>query len=216
MTEDKYQFGYPLTCNDCKELNDKLNLTVEPFYKPGSKFKLMLIGQDPTIFNDPDRNRVKQVLMLDDEKGQLRRWILDIVGKNHFEEMEIYATNLVKCTFDAPPSTKGGKKYLELFFNNCKYHLMRELKSFRPNLVFTFGEPAHYYFLSIITKSLIKEKMNQAFTGEIYNVKYDDFTFCYSPCLHIKTFRVAETYGEKVSQFKNSVNSILGNQNDRA
>jgi uracil-DNA glycosylase len=101
------QFGYPKECNKCKDL-PSCELKVSPYYKIGGSFKLMLIGQDPTIFKKPER--VKQVLMLNEKNSQLTRWLRGIFGDNNFDDLTIYATNLVKCTFPNPPSTndEGG------------------------------------------------------------------------------------------------------------
>ena len=126
MITDKYSFGYPKQCNSCQSINSAISLTVEPHFKNGSTFKVMLIGQDPTIFKDPQRNRVKEVLMLDEENGQLKRWLKNIFGNDNFDKVQLYATNLIKCTFDSPPSTKGNKNFLKPFFNNCKLFLVDE------------------------------------------------------------------------------------------
>lgn len=213
MEIDKYSFGYPRQCNSCQASGTSIKLTVEPHFKKGPAFKVMLIGQDPTILKDPDKNRVKEVLMLDDEKGQLKRWLTNIFGEENFGKIELYATNLIKCTFDNPPSTKGGKEFLRPFFDNCKSHLLKEIQNYRPNLILTFGEPAHYYFLKIMPETKnIETKMNKAFKGDFYKIKFDDFVFDYSPCLHIKTFRVAETYGEKIKLFKTGVSKYFINK----
>ena len=45
--------------------------------------------------------------------------------------------------------------------------------------------------------------------GEFYRLIVGGHRFDYSPCLHIKTFRVAETYGDSVSRFKSTVSSYL-------
>ena len=73
MDQDNYKFGYPKNCTLCNSFDSTIRLTVKPHYKAGSQTKIMLIGQDPTIFKDPDKNRVKEVLMLDQENGQLKR-----------------------------------------------------------------------------------------------------------------------------------------------
>lgn len=66
-------------------------MKVDPFYKEGNNFKLMLIGQDPTILNNPER--VKKVLMLDNKSSQLYRWLISIFGKENFDAITVYATN---------------------------------------------------------------------------------------------------------------------------
>jgi len=206
MDQDKYKFGYPKNCTLCHSFDPTIRLTVKPHYKTGSQTKIMLIGQDPTIFKDPDKNRVKEVLMLDQENGQLKRWLRNFIGSKNFEQSEIYATNLIKCTFPTPPSTRGKEEVLAPYFNCCEQHLLKEIENYRPTVVLTLGEPAHKLFLTKIqSDEIIATAMNKAFTGKFYRVKVNSTGFDYSPCLHIKTFRVAETYGDKVKMFKKGI-----------
>ena len=65
---DEYQYGYPKQCTKCANLSESdLCLRVAPYHREGSKTRLMLVGQDPTIYQQPDR--VKYVLMLNEENG---------------------------------------------------------------------------------------------------------------------------------------------------
>jgi len=170
----------------------------------------MLIGQDPYIHKDPDR--VKYVLMLDEENGQLRRWLKEIIGEYMFDKVELYATNIVKCPVKRE-SSASLKRVLSLLmpcFDNCKGYLVNEITQFKPTLVLTFGEPAHKLFVTIINNGAVfKDSMQEAFTGEFVEARIGDVRFHYSPCLHIKTFRVSETYGNKVSQFKSNLEKKL-------
>jgi len=206
MDQDNYKFGYPKNCTLCQSFDSSIRLTVKPHYKTGSQTKIMLIGQDPTIFKDPDKNRVKEVLMLDQENGQLKRWLRNFIGSKNFEQSEIYATNLIKCTFPTPPSTRGKEEVLAPYFDCCQQYLLKEIENYKPTVVLTLGEPAHKLFLTKVqSDEIIPTAMNKAFTGRFYRVKVNSIPFDYSPCLHIKTFRVAETYGDKVKTFKNGI-----------
>ncbi len=203
-------FGYPKKCTRCNSFETltqtNLQLIVKPFYQKGDGFRLMLIGQDPTIFER--KERVKQVLMLDEANSQLRRWLESLFGEENFGKFTIYATNLVKCTFPKPPSTFKGKNFLKPYFENCSCYLMREVLNFRPNLVLTFGEPSHRYFTTLIdNKEQIGISMQSAFGNgeEFFKAQINGFEFSYSPSLHIKTFRVAEVYGKRVEIFKSSL-----------
>ncbi len=51
--------------------------------------------------------------------------------------------------------------------------------------------------------------MKEAFTGELHHITAQGHTFFYSPCLHIQTFRVAETYSDKVKSFKKELRTFL-------
>lgn len=212
------KFGYPVKCKLCNHSNvneeNNLQLLVEPFVQEGNEFNLMLIGQDPTIFKD--KERVKQVLMLDEPNGQLRRWLEKLFGKEIFNSFTIYATNIVKCTFPNPPSKSGGKHFLKPYFENCKNYLEQEVLNFRPNLILSFGEPAHRYFSSMFDNSeKIGSTMQSAFGNDVkfFKAKIKGCEFSYSPSLHIKTFRVAETYGKKIEKFKKALKSEIANNN---
>jgi len=187
-----------------------LQLNVSPYLQPGGDFRLMLIGQDPTIAQG--QKRVKSALMLDEAGGQLRRWLKDLLGPKHFRSVTLYATNAVKCTFDTQPSVqKGGAlRFLQPYFGLCKEYLIREISVFRPMLVMTLGEPAHALFVSMLEKPhTVQPSMRKAFTGRFPKVALGGVEFNYSPCLHISTFRVAETYGDAVKQFKVGLQSYL-------
>lgn len=198
-------FGYPIECKKCHTFSD-CSLNVKPYYKQGGDKRLMLIGQDPTIFGKQER--VKKVLMLDDPNSNLSRWLRGMFGRDRFNDLTIYATNLVKCTFSKPPSLSngGGLRFLKPHFQNCKEHLKSEIQQFQPTLVMTLGEPAHVLFRSLLEEpDKIHGDMKNAFTGDFVPLTVGRVEFSYSPCLHIKTFRVAETYGERVGKFKESL-----------
>jgi len=170
----------------------------------------MLVGQDPTIFRKPER--VKCVLMLDEPGSQLRKWLEDLFGRNELKELTLYATNLVKCSFEYPPSTRpgGASRFLQPYFEKCRFHLSDELLTFRPSLVLTFGQAAHRHFISVLDNSdRFPVRMKEGFTGEFFRANHRGLEFDYSPSLHIKTFRVAETYGEKVRLLKESISSYF-------
>jgi len=134
MISNNSIFGYPSQCELCTSFGESIKLSVEPYYKEGSKFRLMIVGQDPTIYNEPER--VKQVLMLDKENSQLSRWLKNIFGKNKFYDVTIYATNLIKCSFSKPPTLLGGQNFIKKYFNKCKSYLINEISNY--NLIVSF------------------------------------------------------------------------------
>ncbi len=217
MTIDGFAFRYPRECTRCANIpasptSRLVGLRVEPFLKVGSGLRVMLVGQDPTIARRPDR--VKQVLMLNQRNGQLSRWLEGIFGAKNFETITLYATNVVKCTFSNPPSRmlEGGLKFLRPYFGNCGQYLPDEVLGFRPQCVITLGEPAHKLFISLLDNAdEIPLEMKSAFTGQFMRVRLQGFEFDYSPCLHIQTFRVAETYGSKVEGFKQGLLAYFDN-----
>jgi len=206
----KYSFGYPTQCTRCASLSKaKVSLRVGPYFKEGDKVRAMLIGQDPTIYRRPER--VRCVLMLDQPKGALSRWLREeVFGKNYFDSLTLYATNLVKCAFHEPPSRLGGLKLLRPYFHNCKDHLAKEISGFQPTLVLTLGEAAHKLFITTLdNRDDVAGRMKDAFTGEFVRAKLRGIEFDYSPCLHIKTFRVAKTYGDRLKNFERGLEAYF-------
>lgn len=205
------EIGYPKKCTKCSSLSGVTPiLRVKPYLKKGTKSRIMLIGQDPTIYRNPER--VEYVLMLDQEKGQLRRWLTGLLGVENFQATTLYATNLVKCSFEKPPYTtlKGTMKFLKPYFELCKSYLIEEITKFKPHLVLTLGEPAHRLFINCLDNAEEFDKpMKDAFAGKFREARLRSVKFQYSPCLHIKTFRVAETYGDKTKEFKKSLTSYF-------
>lgn len=208
---DAYKFGYPRQCKRCESILGGDIKLPSPYYNSVvSSKKVMIIGQDPHIYRDPDR--VECVLMLDQKNSQLSRWLKDVLGEHSFQEVELYATNVVKCPVKREPSAslKRVLNLLQPCFDNCRGYLINEITQFKPTLVLTFGEPAHKLFVTIISNGAVfKDSMQEAFTGEFVEARIGDVRFHYSPCLHIKTFRVADTYGNKVSQFKSNLKKKL-------
>lgn len=207
----EFQFGYPEQCSMCNDLSNHGILKVKPYYRPMGSHRLLLIGQDPTIRKFPER--VKHVLMLDDPKSQLSKWLKDLFGASNFNTATLYGTNIVKCTFTDLPSNQGGFNFLKPFFQKCKKYLIKEILNYKPDLVLTFGEAAHKSFISILdSQSEIDKRMKDAFTGSFVLVEIKGIKFEYSPCLHIQTYRVAEKYGDKVKDFKKAMKSSQGHE----
>ncbi len=206
------EFGYPSECELCKGSVEYEGLKVKKaFYRAGNEKRLMLVGQEPTIRKDKDRVNVP--LMLDDSRSQLSKWLRQSIFGEEFEKMTLYATNIVKCSFNKPPSEQaaGGKKFLKNYFENCQQYLKREIISFKPTILLGFGEPVHIYLSQIFGDETKKVSMKTSFTGKFrfIGLKDSEYKFYYSPCLHIQNFRVAETYGDAVKDFKLGVREIL-------
>lgn len=199
----EYRYGYPQHCDLCSDLSDPArSLRVAPYLRESGAFRLMLVGQDPTVRKKPER--VKHVLMLDQGQGQLSRWLGQLFG-DAFQAVTICATNVVKCSFSRPPSEMeaGGLKFLLPYARLCKRYLVQEAKTFQPDLVIALGGVAHTIFRqNLDIPAATGETMQDAFSGVFSRVSLDGYAFDYSPCLHIQTFRVAETYGESVAKFK--------------
>jgi uracil-DNA glycosylase len=210
---DEYDYGYPIKCKLCTNLfHNCPSLTTKPYLIENGNTRLMLIGQDPTIRSGRGVNRV---LDLDNEQGQLRRWLISVFGESIFDTYTLYATNLVKCTLEQPPSeSSNALKLLQTYFRHCQTYIFREISLFKPNFVLSFGEPAHELFFEILSDaSDLKSSMRDDFTGTFSKVRIRETSFLYSPCLHIRTFRIADTYGDKIKEFKISVKRYFHNPN---
>lgn len=208
----KNEFGYPNECKKCQDIaGGKACLQARPYFNAGGGPRLMLIGQDPTIKKNPDR--VQQVLMLDEENGQIYRWLQDLFGGD-LTRLTLYASNTVKCRLPGVPGSYefGAISYLSPFFEQCKHYLIEEVARFRPELVITFGEAAHQLFITLAEPQSSKppKEMIRAFTGDFTPMTVAGVKFRYSPCLHITTFRVAETYGTAVQRFRHGLPEALG------
>jgi uracil-DNA glycosylase len=150
--------------------------------------------------------------MLDEPGGQLSRWLRGLLNPATFNRLTIYATNVVKCSFSKPPSDfdPGGIAFLQPYAMTCRHHLIRELTAFKPDLVMTLGEPSHKIFrLMLDQPEVVAEQMKDAFTGSFVRASVDRVEFDYTPCLHIQTFRVAETYGDRIASFKEGLAARL-------
>jgi len=77
-------------------------------------------------------------------------------------------------------------------------------------LLVSLGEPAHNSIITIFdNNNKFSSSMKSSFTGEFSQGIINNLTFDYTPCLHIKTFRVAEVYGESVNKFRKSILAYL-------
>ena len=198
---DAYDFGYPRECHKCVGCSKTVHLQVKPYLQECGSTRVMLVGQDPTISRNPER--VTHALMLNERNSQLRRWLVDLLGEENFNSATLYATNVVKCSFASPPGTL---RVLEPYFDSCKHHLLNEITKFQPQILLTFGESTHRLFIST---GDFKEPMKDAFTGMFQEARLKGTRFQYSPCLHIKTFRVADIYGKRIQPFRVSLHDNL-------
>ena len=208
ITISDRRYGYPGSCSDCHSyrFDIPLKLSVAPYFGgEDNSFKVMLVGQDPTIRKNS--GRVKKVLMLDDPKSQLSIWLsTQVFDLTLYKSLNIYATNLVKCTFDQQPPISILKKC----FQNCRKYITDEVLRYRPHLVLTLGNSSHEFFVDLLeNKSDFTNTMQGDFSGVFKEGRLSTFRFRYSPCLHIHTFRVADVYGSRVKKFKTELKELL-------
>ena len=195
-------------CRICQERKIAYD-PIESYHKENGTPRIMLIGQDPTIRNKT--KKVKCALMLDDPNSSICRWIKEIFGDDNFVKYEIYATNAIKCVLKDVATDKGkdGIKYLKPIFEKCKEHLINEIKDFKPDYIFTLGEPCYKLFSYMLKDEIeLKEDFSDLFGKKFKEIKFSDVTFRYSPILHIQTYRVAKKYGEEVKRFEELIKKL--------
>jgi uracil-DNA glycosylase len=210
---DEYDYGYPLSCKLCLDLfHECPSLITRPYLTTNGNARLMLIGQDPLVHSFKTVNRV---LDLDNEHGQLRRWLVSVFGESIFDAFTLYATNLVKCSLEkAPSDNNSNMKLLQTYFRNCRTYIFREISLFKPDFVLAFGEPAHELFFEILSDAGdLTSSMRKDFTGSLSKVRVGDTSFLYSPCLHIRTFMIADSYGDRTKEFKMNIKRYFQSPN---
>jgi hypothetical protein len=111
-----------------------------PVPKLGSgAIKLVIIGQDPTVKNEASRDAIKTVLNLD-KKNSLYDYLSLIASRLGYDiEQNVYATNLLKCFFVAPPASLGAA--VREYTPHWVGLLRKELSSYPDAEVITLGEP---------------------------------------------------------------------------
>lgn len=116
-------------------------IKIIPPYLGEAEIKLIIIGQDPTVKNPKSRDKIKVTLNLNEENnGALKRYIENQICKPLGLTLDnVYATNLFKYFYSAPPA----KHYLML-----KKHsepnidlLKDEIAEFSNVPIITLGEP---------------------------------------------------------------------------
>src|SRR5690242_19250975 len=85
-----------------KHIDPKLD--IPQAYRGEGEIKLIVLGQDPTIKDMTKRGKIKTVLNLD-TNGSARGYLADVcLGLDLDLKKNIYATNLCKNFFTAPPT----------------------------------------------------------------------------------------------------------------
>lgn len=110
--------------------------------------KLIIIGQDPTIRNIKQRNKIQYALNLDNNKSPLRKYIEKICVGLDLSLDNIYATNIYKYFYTFPPADNPDVLNLHLE-PNLKL-LESELSDFEKCPIITLGEPV----LKLLTNSI--------------------------------------------------------------
>ncbi len=117
------------------------SLPIPKVFAGDREIKLIVLGQDPTVKNPESRKTIMTVLNLD-KGGSLRRYLEDVCGKLGIDlDHNVYATNLLKNFFVAPPTQISPIDVLDVFGDIWLPFLKEELSVFPDIPVLTLGEP---------------------------------------------------------------------------
>ena len=196
--------GYPKKCSICVEkgINAELfegnvELSVKAFQR-GQKPTVMLVGLNPTL----TKKQAHSVFELDNEDSTIYKYIThDILKRTGLKLDDIYATNLVKCTFPYKqeprvickkafhenPDNKTVKNFLSPFFQNCKKYFKEEIDQINPKIVISFGEVPHQLIVEEfdLQSQKVHKDMKKAFSN-IYRVNILHRDFLYLSCIRLR------------------------------
>lgn len=117
------------------------SLSIPPPFRGTGNIKLIFLGQDPTVKNVASRKMIKMVLNLD-KNNALKRYLTEICDKLGIKlEENVYATNLYKNFFVAPPTRIREIDIIRQFAPHWLPLLLEELSEFEQTPVITLGEP---------------------------------------------------------------------------
>lgn len=136
------------------------------------EIKLILIGQDPTVKNEKSRDAIKTVLNLDKQTSLYRylSFVAERIGCS--VEENVYATNLLKCFFVAPPASipSAVKEHAPYWIDLLK----KELAQYPNAQVITLGEPL---LRALVTSDSKKVRDYWGYRGNnLANI--DHFKYC--------------------------------------
>lgn len=116
------------------------SLEIPQPYRGERKIKLVVLGQDPTVKDAEARKDIQMVLNLD-KRGSVNTYLGRICKGLGIDKDNVYATNLYKNFFIAPPTQIGQVDIFQEFLPAWLPLLMDELAEFGNVPVITLGEP---------------------------------------------------------------------------
>ncbi len=116
---------------------DYAHYPIPPFIGNG-QIKLIIIGQDPTIEDESERDKITCTLNLD-KKGPLKNYVNKICKGLGITLDNVYATNLFKYFFKDPPAVVYNVLVQQLMLN--LQLLQDEISDYKDCPIITLGEP---------------------------------------------------------------------------
>ena len=165
---------------------------VVPPFIGRDEIKLIIIGQDPTIRNVKRRSNITVTLNLD-KNGALRTYIEKICLSLGIQLDNVYATNLFKYFYTAPPAQT--LDVLKAHLNDNLTLLTKELSAFPKCPIITLGEPVLNLLVNQGTPDAVKyywdyDKKTKSSNGKFQFVSANDnklardfFPFCHQPSI---------------------------------
>jgi len=135
---------------------DKTHLIPQPFKGTGV-IKLIILGQDPTVKDASNREKIKTVLNLD-TNGSARAYLSGICQQIGIDLLRNgYATNLFKNFFTSPPTEIKDINIFKEFLGAWLPLLKEELAPFENVPMITLGEPVLKHLLAKETPHPLRE-----------------------------------------------------------
>ena len=130
------------------------SLAVPRPFQGSGEIRLVVLGQDPTVEELETRKRITTVLMLDEERSILRRFIQTICkGLGLSLDENVYATNVCKNFFVERPEAVSDPDLIALSWVMWQDVLREEVNLFPNAAIVTLGKP--------VLKVLVKDGYQQ-------------------------------------------------------
>jgi uracil-DNA glycosylase len=165
-----------------------MKLNPVPPFKVSDEIKLIIIGQDPTIKNKSQREKISTTLNLN-RGGSLATYIMNICDGLGISLKNVYATNIFKYFYSIPPAST-----MDVLFNHLDLNLRllrNELQIYAGLPVITLGEPV-LQLLSNIPGDKVRKywDYNKGISGLSFNKCTDnDFDRPFYPFPHQPSIR---------------------------
>lgn len=128
----------------CARYIDPLVTHIPRPYLGGDSIRIVIIGQDPTVQQVARRQQISTVLMLNEPKRILYRYVRDLCARLGVGMDQVYATNACKCFFTDPPTTIKKRDKVDVLKLTAEVWLpvlRSEMAAFPDAVVISLGEP---------------------------------------------------------------------------
>ncbi len=189
-----------------KHIDEKRKCIPAPKIGKGM-IKLIIIGQDPTVKNKNSRDSITTTLNLD-KRNSLYTYVSYLAEQTGCDlEQNVYATNLLKCFFIAPPASIKNEHVVRKHTPFWIDLLNEELNAYPNATVITMGEPL---LNALVVRGSHKVKEYWGYQGknlaDIKSFRYCDAT---SNLLQRKFFPFPHQPSIRIEFYKKYMNDYL-------